>query len=148
VTTGRGPPSSTEFPTEGFSLSAALRYRSHGSLAGEGDRPVIIIAVVSKNPGRYAAMFGETVLVTSARQPFLDGCRALIAAGHAPDTIAVMRHAGSSTDSLRAKIGAAANLAADESATPRFRKWKPFDLDTLGDRAVTPRTARTDAAAV
>jgi hypothetical protein len=113
---------------------------------------VVITAVpIPKRPGRYAAKLGETVLVSSTRQPFLDGCRALLATGHSPDTIAVMRHAGSSTDSLRGPIRAAAKLTVRETDDrgPLFETYVPLDDDQKAQlRASPPRTIAQTASGV
>jgi hypothetical protein len=70
---------------------------------------------------------GDRVLVRRTHQPFLDACRVLVDDGVDPTTRIVMRHAGSHTDSLIAKVGAAAKLSVKEDdEPPRFRAWTPF----------------------
>jgi hypothetical protein len=79
------------------------------------------------DPGRFTASVDGRVVVESSRQPFLDAARALIAEGQHPDTVIVMRHDGTVTDALRARLDAAARLTVDESTT-RFARWKPHPL--------------------
>jgi hypothetical protein len=43
----------------------------------------------------------------------------------------VMRHQGSTVDSLRAKIAIAAALTVDEAGTPRFARWKAFRAEAV-----------------
>ena len=60
-----------------------------------------------------------------------------MANGYDPNLTLIMRHAGSDTDSLRAKLGTAASLTLEETDYgPKLRRWKPFS--TL---AVAPRNA-------
>jgi hypothetical protein len=69
----------------------------------------------------------ERVLVRRTHQPFLEACRVLVADGVDPTTRIVMRHVGSRTDALIAKVGAAAKLSVKEDdEPPRFRPWTPF----------------------
>jgi len=81
-------------------------------------------------PGLYHALVNDKIIVRSTRQPFLDGCRALLAQGYDPKEIAViMRHENSTTDSLRGPIGEAAKLTVKERAkgnAPVFAKWQPY----------------------
>jgi hypothetical protein len=45
-----------------------------------------------------------------------------------------MRHAGSDVVALKAKLGVAAGLRVheeDSTGTPRFAKWKPFDVAAM-----------------
>jgi hypothetical protein len=64
------------------------------------------------------------VLVQLSRQPLLDAARVLVGEGHDPGAIITMRHVGSATDALRARLGVAARLTVAEAAT-RFAGWKP-----------------------
>ena len=61
----------------------------------------------------------------------------LPADGVDPATVLVLRHAGSSTDALKATVGAAAKLAVRENdqGGPTFALWQPFtrpDLEGAG----------------
>ena len=64
---------------------------------------------------RFEAWCGGQLIVARTREPLLEGARALLAAGYHPDTIAVMRHAGSDVDVLTARIGTAARFYVEES---------------------------------
>src|SRR5450759_1501882 len=67
---------------------------------------------------------GGRVIVRSSRQPFLDSARRLLDLGYDPTALLVLRHAGSETDCLTAKIGAAAKLTVKEDrGWPRFVPW-------------------------
>ena len=103
-------------------------------------RQRIIIAPLYDRPGIYAARL-DGRLICKSRQPFLDAARILLAAGSDPSTILTMRHDGSTTDSLKATIGAAAKLTVIERNRdgPRFepfRRWK-----AVSRSAVAPRIA-------
>jgi hypothetical protein len=71
---------------------------------------------------------GRTVVKRSTT-PFCDAARVLLAEGIKPDTVLVMRHAGSLADALRSTVGAAAGLtvADDKGGKPIFTKWSPYD---------------------
>lgn len=89
--------------------------------------PAITIIVTSIGRGRFdARLEGGALLVGSSRQPFCDACRVLLDHGVAPDRVAVMRHAGSAVDALRAPVGVAAALTVEESdhRPIRLRPWK------------------------
>jgi hypothetical protein len=81
-------------------------------------------------------------MLCNSRQPFLDAARRLIEQGYDPATMLVMRHAGSSIDSLRAPLGVAACLTVDEHHGV-FARWKPFSPS-----AVSPRIAPRATAAI
>jgi hypothetical protein len=81
--------------------------------------------------GKFDALLGDRLLVHATRQPFLDGCRALLELDADPDASVVLQHTGSATVSLRAKIGVAAKLTVAERAygnAPRFERWTPGPL--------------------
>jgi hypothetical protein len=74
----------------------------------------------------FDAAIDDTIVVRRSTQPFLDGCRTLIAAGADPDTPVAMRHAGSDHDALTSTVGAAAKLTVEEGdRAPYFRQWEP-----------------------
>jgi hypothetical protein len=76
--------------------------------------------------GRYRVYFGPRMLVAGTRTPLLDCARELIRLGADPDAIVVMRHAGTSNDALRARLGTAAGLTVDEGRC-RFRPVRSGD---------------------
>ena len=77
---------------------------------------LITITVIPLGAGQFEARCDGEVIVVRTRQPLLDGARALLDAGHTPDTVAVMRHAGSDVNALTALIGVAAAYYIEESA--------------------------------
>jgi hypothetical protein len=69
----------------------------------------------------------RALLVRRTHQPLLDACRVLVADDVDPRARIVMRHAGSQTHALIAKVGAAAKLSVKEGdEPPRLRPWTPF----------------------
>jgi hypothetical protein len=73
------------------------------------------ITAVPLGDSWFEAWCGGQLIVARTREPLLDGARVLLAAGYHPDTIAVMRHAGSESDALTARIGTAAQFYIEES---------------------------------
>jgi hypothetical protein len=108
---------------------------------------IIIIAALAfdrdghRLPGRFDAVIDGKVIVPATRQPFLDGARALLAEGANPEATIVLKHAGSPTECLRARLGAAAKLTVEESnrGKPTFRRWKPRPLSPEGELPVDQR---------
>ncbi len=92
----------------------------------------IHLVVVSPNgiPDCFSATVNGRLIVLSSRVPLLDVCRVLLAGGVDSNAWVIMRHAGSSTDALRTKVGIAAKLTVAEGdrGLPRFRVWKPMPL--------------------
>ncbi len=85
-------------------------------------------------PKRWAGLFEARVgdrLVCTSRQPLLDAARVLVAEGLDPDSVIVMRHAGSGTVALSSKLGVAARLTVREDKTA-LTSWKarPRDAGT------------------
>jgi hypothetical protein len=74
--------------------------------------------------GLFEARLDDRLLCTS-RQPFLDAARVLVSEGLDPDAVLSVRHAGSGTVALTAKLSVAVRLTVDESKTS-FRPWKAF----------------------
>lgn len=89
----------------------------------------VIVTPTPSGTGRYQARLDgddDRVLCVS-RTPFLDAARKLVADGHDPDITLSLRHAGSDTDSLRARLGTAASLTVEETGYgPQLRRWKPI----------------------
>jgi hypothetical protein len=104
------------------------------------DCPAQIVITVSpdKRPGRYRAYVeAEQEPLCVSRQPFLDGARKLLAKGHHPLAMLVMRWAGATDWALRGPLAAAAKLTVDEH-NGTYAKWKP-----LSRSAVPPKIAKT-----
>jgi hypothetical protein len=105
-----------------------------GALAGAehcGDNAVpdpaqtalsIVIVVTPRKASLFEARVDGVLLCTS-RQPFCDAARVLLGQGLPSDTDLILRHEGSPTHCLKAKLGTAAGLTVDESG-PRLRPWK------------------------
>jgi hypothetical protein len=87
------------------------------------------LVTVSPNgaPGHYDAFVNGKLVVSSSRQPFLDAARALLERGADSNSWLILRHADSDTDSLRAKVGVAAQLTVRDrvDGVPTFRRLKP-----------------------
>src|SRR5262245_28665189 len=65
-------------------------------------------------PDRYDAIVNGELLVTSSRTPFTDAARVLVGRGCDTNSILILRHFGSDTNCLIAKIGIAAKLTVKE----------------------------------
>jgi hypothetical protein len=73
--------------------------------------------------------------------PFCCSARALMKRGFPADTILIMRHRGSDTESLRAPINIAARLTVREDRCgPRFSARKPMRLRAVGAPIAPPVT--------
>jgi hypothetical protein len=86
----------------------------------------IIIAPAGND--RFTAHWGDILLATS-RTPFFDSARRLVELGADPGDLLTMRHRGSDTPSLRARVGVAAKLTVNDSPWGPFfvawRAWSP-----------------------
>jgi hypothetical protein len=71
------------------------------------DNPIIAIILepVDRHGRSKASLPDGTMLVKSSRQPFLEAARALMAAGHSPNSWLEGWRPGSSTWALRARLG-------------------------------------------
>ena len=93
-----------------------------------------IIITVRPSPRRagssvalFDAWLGKKHLCRSAT-PLLTAARVLLAEGTSPDTELAMRHEGSDMIALRATVGGAAALCAEEGdRLPSFRSFKLFN---------------------
>ena len=64
-------------------------------------------------------------LAERSRQPFLDAARKLLELGYDPQTILIMRHSKTGTESLRGPIGEAAKLTVIERPNgPKFELYE------------------------
>jgi hypothetical protein len=80
-------------------------------------------------PGKFNAFRSDEQIARATTTPFCCSARALIKRGVPPKTILVMRHRGSTTESLRAPINVAARLTVREDRCgPRFDVWKAVPL--------------------
>jgi hypothetical protein len=120
-----------------------------------------LIVVATPAPGgggRFEARVdGHDRVLCVSRTPFFDAARELLAQGYDTNDLLMLRHAGSNTDSLRAKLGTAASLTVKETGYgPHVQPWKPFSTlpvrarSAPDDRAATtlaPPTARASVEA-
>jgi hypothetical protein len=96
---------------------------------------VIAPAGDQRNADVFTAHHGDTLLATS-RTPFFDGARKLLERGADPADVLTMRHRGSDTVSLRARVGTAAKLTVHETnAGPRYLPWR--DLAAVWVKSAT-----------
>jgi hypothetical protein len=118
------------YPRQGLAVPAANSDRNS---------QIVITVTPDRAPGRYRAHL-ETELkpLCVSCQPFFDGARTLIARGHGPRTMLVMRWAGSKGWMLRGPLVVAAKLTVDEHNGTVFAKWKP-----LSRSAGSPRIAKS-----
>jgi hypothetical protein len=96
--------------------------------------------------GRFEARLGDDDRVLClSRTPFFDAARKLLAEGYDPNDLLMLRHGGSDTNSLRAKLGTAASLTVKETGYgPQLQPWKPFStLPVRARNAPADRTATT-----
>ena len=94
---------------------------------------VITPAGDQHNADVFTAHWGDILLATS-RTPFFESARKLIELGADPADLLVMRHRGSNTVSLRARVGTAAKLTVIENG-PRFAPW--HDLRSVWRKSET-----------
>jgi hypothetical protein len=116
---------------------------SKGNDGKAGNHPkseIVIIVTPHERPSRYwAYVETEREPLCVSRQPFVDSARKLIARGHDPSTVLVMRWTGTKDWALRSRLGVAAELTIDEHNGTVFAEWKPFSRS-----AVSPRIAKSD----
>jgi hypothetical protein len=105
---------------------------------------IVVATPAPRGAGRFEARLdGCDHVLCVSRTPFFDAARQLVADSYDPNVTLILRHAGSDTDCLSAKLGTAASLAIEETGYgPQFRRWKP--ISTL---AVPPRIAPADRVA-
>ena len=91
----------------------------------------LIVVVNLTTHGRYEArLSGDGTVLCVSTTPFFTAARKLIAAGYVPETILVMRHAGSVTYCLKSSLATAASLTVEDTKYgPRLRPWRA--LSTL-----------------
>jgi hypothetical protein len=114
------------------------------ALAADRGSSIVITVTPDRRPGRCRAYVGsEQELLCVSRQPLLDGARKLIAMGHYPSTMVVMRWAGAKEWALRGPLGVAAKLTVDEH-NGTFGKWKALSRSAVppGNASSTRRYRR------
>jgi hypothetical protein len=91
--------------------------------------------------GRYRAYLEtEQEMLCTSRQPFFDSARKLIARGHGPQTMLIMRWQGAEGWALRGPLGVAAKLTLDEH-NGSFAKWKSLSRSAVPSQ-ITKSTDR------
>jgi hypothetical protein len=92
---------------------------------------ILITVALDTRPGRYRSYVeAEQEPLCVSRQPFLDGARKLLARGHDPQTMLIMRWAGAKDWALRGPLGVAAKLTVDDH-NGTFAKWKPYSRSAV-----------------
>jgi hypothetical protein len=106
---------------------------------------LIDLVLAPAGAGKFRAMVGSAAITRPTRQPLLDGARALLALGYAPETRIAARHAGSTIVTVRSTVGEAARWTIEDADRGglRNRLWK---ARSSWDGA--PKTATEDAAAI
>ena len=98
------------------------------------------------NPPRHyrfeARLEGNACILCVSHQPFVDAARVLVDEGYDPTEILTMRHVGSETIALTARLGAAAKLMVEEGPSdgPRFVQHAPCSSDPALKQAAACRT--------
>jgi hypothetical protein len=101
---------------------------------------IVITVTPDTRPRRYRSYVGaEQEPLCVSRQPFLDGARQLLARGHDPQTMLMMRWAGAKDWALRGPLGVAAKLTVDEH-NGTFAKWKPYSRSAARQTLRRPLT--------
>jgi hypothetical protein len=78
-------------------------------------------------PGIWAYHVEGYAVEGRSRQPLLDACRQVKAAGGEPSERIGLFWNGKAEWALSCQVGVGAGLTVDESG-PRFVKWKPFQM--------------------
>jgi hypothetical protein len=95
----------------------------------------IEIVITPAGGQRFTAHWGDILLATS-RTPFFESARKLLELGADPADVLTMRHRGSNTVSLRARVSTAARLTILETNSgPRFAPW--VDLSAVWSKKAT-----------
>jgi hypothetical protein len=112
----------------------------------------IVVRPVADKPGFFEShLAGGDRVIEASRTPFCDAARRLLDLGMDRAAVLVMRHAGNSTECLRATIAVAAAQSVEESAHgPVFRRHRTGSSTAVeapgvrsGDRAGSQDPSRT-----
>jgi hypothetical protein len=92
----------------------------------------------------FSATVDGRVVVASSRQPFLDSARVLMRTGIAAETVIMGVLTGSTTVSLRGRVGDAARFTVEEGPHgPRFRRRQSASETGVAASPVSlPRSAQ------
>jgi hypothetical protein len=108
------------------------------------ERPRLVIIVSPISPGHFQARLETTneLLVGSSRQPSLDAARVLIENGHDPNSVLLMKHAGSDIVALKAPLAKAAKLSVEEGPNgPRFVPFRTGPRACVAAPSIAPSTS-------
>jgi hypothetical protein len=112
---------------------------------------IVVATPAQRGAGRFEARLdGHDRVLCVSQTPFFDAARELFAQGYDPNDLLMLRHGGSDTDSLRAKLGTAASLTVKETGSgPQVQPWKPFStLPVRARNASDDRASPTQRAGV
>lgn len=107
----------------------------------------IIVEPVARAPGRFTAALTDGSIVCSSVTPMLTAARKLLALGHSPGALLLVRHVNREDVTMSARLGQAAELSVDEHNGTVFAKWKAFSRSAVGPRKRLLATTATPTAA-
>ncbi len=93
---------------------------------------MIRIVVARKHRDIYTARLEDGTHLCDSKRPFFDSARVILAMGHRPDELLVMRHHGDIHDSLSAPLSWAAKSTVRENSEhgPRIVRWDAYPEST------------------
>jgi len=117
--------------------------RDHPPVQQFSDQVRLCVIAPSDAADRFDAMVDGEIVVRSSRTPFCDTARVLLDRGVDSNSWLILRHAGSQTNSLRAKVGVAAKLTVKEPDRGRihFARYVPFSPSPVKPPARNPDPA-------
>jgi hypothetical protein len=103
-------------------------------MMGASTKAALRLIVAPEGPGRFIARLESTgeLIVTSTRQPLVDGARALLTQSYDPGALLTMRHEGRGYDSFAPlPIGHWAKWTYKEGEKDALRRtpWMPLPTD-------------------
>ena len=114
--------------------------------SSEAERPLVIV-VKPITLGRFQAVLAgnDELLAASSRQPFVDSARVLKAKGNDGNTLLIMKHLGSDSAALKARLSIAARSTVEEG--PNGPRFVPFRTGPKPRVAALPIVSGVPAAA-
>jgi hypothetical protein len=114
--------------------------------SSEAERPLVIV-VKPITLGRFQAVLAgnDELLAASSRQPFVDSARVLAAKGNDGNTLLIMKHLGSDSAALKARLSIAARSTVEEG--PNGPRFVPFRTGPKPRVAALPIVSGVQAAA-
>lgn len=90
--------------------------------------PLVLVVTPRGKPGVYVGKIEGTGLsVRASKHPLVDTARALLLVGASPDTVLIMRSAGSSVDRVRGKLSTILRQVAKKGPNPELRPIKEYE---------------------